>query len=91
MDTTTFSLTFSLAKSDPMGTLEAALATARRGGIDLVSLTFAEGSHGDTAAMRVRSDDADRLELFLVRLANLIDVSNLVCRCSQHMHMLQNS
>ncbi len=91
MDTTTFSLTFSIARCDPMGTLEAVLATARRGGIELVSLTFAEGSHTDTAAMRVRSDEADRLELFLLRLGNLFDVSNLVCRCSQHMHMLQES
>jgi acetolactate synthase small subunit len=78
MMATTFGLKFSIARCDPIGTLEAVLSTARRAGIALASVTFCEGQHAASATMRIRASDADRVELFLLRLARVIDVSDVV-------------
>jgi len=79
MNSPTLSLTFSIDSADPMATLEQVLATARRGGLCLASIAFTHGAHDASAAMRLRADDADRLDLFVLRLGNLIDVGDVIC------------
>ena len=67
-------LTVHLAGDDPLGAIEAVLATARRGGIDLLWMELAAGK----LALHLRAADAERLELFTARLDNLIGVGDLV-------------
>ena len=79
MNPTTLSLSFCIDHADPMSTLEAVLATARRGGLTLARLTFTEGPKVYQALIGVQADDPDQLGLFQLRLNNLLDISNVAC------------
>ncbi len=78
MASTTFALKFSIACCDSISTLEAVLSAARRGGLSLAAITFVEGPHHGCASMRIHCADEDRVDLFLHRLRQLLDVSNVV-------------
>lgn len=93
MDPTTLSLNFCVARNDPMSTLEAVLATARRGGLTLTGFTYTAGDDRHSAAIEVQADDANRLELFVLRLGNVIDISNVTAHGPASMvriHTLHN-
>lgn len=66
-------LTLHLAHDDPLGAIEAVLATARRGGVALPWMELA----ANTLALHATAADPDRLDLFAARLANLIGVDEL--------------
>jgi hypothetical protein len=66
-------LTVHLADDDPLGAIEAVLATARRGGIDLLRMELAAG----TLALHLCAADTERLDLFTARLDNLIGIADL--------------
>ena len=65
-------VTFSIDPGDALGTLEAVLAIARRGGLQLGALELR--SH---ARLELRAPDPDLLDLFLARLHNQIGVQEL--------------
>ena len=93
MDPTTLSLNFCVARDDPMSTLEAVLATARRGRLALASFTFTAGADRHSAVIEVQADEADRLDLFSLRLGNLIDISDVTAHVppsTARIHMLHN-
>lgn len=79
MNSPTLSLSFSVARHDTLGTLETVLSIARRGGLQLAGMTLHESRPFDVATMTLRADDSDRLDLFVRRLGNVIDVSNIHC------------
>lgn len=79
MNSPTLSLSFSVARHDTPGTLETVLSIARRGGLQLAGLTLHEGLPFDVATMTVRAADRERLDLFVLRLGNVIDVSDIDC------------
>lgn len=93
MNPTTLSLSFCIDHADPMSTLEAVLATARRGGLTLARLTFTEGPMVHQALIGVQANEPDQLELFLLRLNNLLDISKVACHRSPDIspfHVLHN-
>ena len=63
-------LTFAIDPQAAFDTLEAVLATARRGGLDLSSL-YIEAA---TAEMTVRTTEPDRFALFRARVDNLAGI-----------------
>ena len=67
-------LTFLLEPASTLDTLEAILATARRGGLQLDALRVQPEGADNAVHMRVRGPDADMLDLFTLRLHNLMDV-----------------
>lgn len=79
MNPASLSLTFAVDQDEPAGTLEAVLAIARRGGVTLASMDFADTGKQARASLRLTSDEPDRLDLFLTRLHNVIGVSQLAC------------
>lgn len=79
MTSATLSLTFAIDQDEPAGTLEMVLATARRGGVTLAGLNFTDIGRHARARLLLASDEADRLDLFLARLHNIIGVSSIAC------------
>jgi acetolactate synthase regulatory subunit len=77
MNSATLTTTFDIATDEPAGTLEAVLAIARRGGVQLAALHFAAAGHERRAILTLASDEPDRLDLFLTRLHNVIGVSGI--------------
>jgi len=71
-------LTFAIDQQYTLDTLEAVLAIARRGGLQLSALDLHSGEQDDRAAIELTAPDPDRLELFLARLRKLIGVSEIV-------------
>jgi len=65
-------------ETDGIGTLEAALAIARRTGAELRNLRAGCGSQGLEVWMRLSAHDADVLGLFQIRLQNLIGVADVI-------------
>lgn len=70
-------LTFLLEPAGTLDTLEAILATARRGGLTLGGLRLHRAGRDDLVYLRLRSDDADLLDLFTLRLNNIIGVHEI--------------
>jgi hypothetical protein len=64
--------------ADTIGTLESALATARRGGTELCNLRAGLGTHGLEVWMRLRAADADVLALCRTRLQNIVGIAALI-------------
>ncbi len=77
MDAMSLAIKFELTRCDPIGTLEAILSTARRGGLTLAAISYTEGVRHHSATMQIRAEDADRLSLFLLRLGKVITVRNV--------------
>lgn|GEM_PF-3251718 len=76
-------LRFSVSPADTLDTLEAALAIARRGGLQLAGIhvqapAACHANPGDEVLLQLRAADADRLELFLTRLRNLYCAQKIV-------------
>lgn len=65
-------------EADAIGTLEAALAIARRTGAELRNLRAGSGSHGLEVWMRLGAHDADVLALCQIRLQNLIGIADII-------------
>jgi hypothetical protein len=65
-------------ETDAIGTLEAALAVARRTGAELRNLRAGCGNLGLEVWMRLGAHDADVLALCRIRLQNLIGVADVV-------------
>jgi hypothetical protein len=65
-------VTFSIDPGDTLGTLEAVLAIARRGGLQLGTLELRS-----QARLELRAPDPDLLDLFLARLHKQIGVQEL--------------
>jgi hypothetical protein len=61
-------------EDDSIGTLEGALATARRVGAELRNLRAGLGTHGLEVWMRLAAADTDALALCRTRLQNLVGV-----------------
>jgi hypothetical protein len=79
MNSAALTLTFHISRDEPAATLEAVLAIARRGGVHLSAMRFADLVHDRHAILTLASDEPDRLDLFLARLHNLIGVSDINC------------
>ena len=75
MTLTLLPLTFCVEKECPIGTLEAVLATARRGGLHLVSLHVQQGDFTDMVAIELGATERHLLDLFYRRLENIVNVS----------------
>lgn len=68
------SLRFSIEADAALATLECALATVRRLGIELSSLRTSAGSGGMDVQMRLSAADDDALTLCRMRLHNLVGI-----------------
>jgi hypothetical protein len=64
-------------EDDAIGTLEGALATARRVGAELHNLRAGLGTHGLEVWMRLAAADADALALCRTRLQNLVGIVDI--------------
>lgn len=76
-------LRFSVSPADTLDTLEAALAIARRGGLQLAGMHVQAPAarHAvacDEVFLQLRASDADRLDLFLTRLRKLYCAEDIV-------------
>ena len=74
-------LRFSVPKTATLDTLEAVLAIARRGGLQLAALELDNRAADDTIFLNLRAPDADLLDLFMARLYNVIGISDI---CPMH-------
>jgi acetolactate synthase regulatory subunit len=73
----TSTLTFCTDKDTTIDTLEAVLATARRGGLQLARLQMhARGAH-DQVVLELIARDSDLLDLFVHRVRNLFGVYSI--------------
>lgn len=72
-------LTFLLEPDSSLHTLEAILATARRGGLQLGALRLHREGRDNAVYLRLCAADASLLELFSLRLDNIIGVHE-ICR-----------
>ncbi|QYF92084.1 hypothetical protein KY495_15045 [Massilia sp. PAMC28688] len=72
-------LTFLLEPDCTLDILEAVLATARRGGLHLGALRVHNKERNNAVHLRVRVGDPHLLDLFELRLNNIIGVHEL-CR-----------
>lgn len=70
-------LTFLLEPASTLDTLEAVLATARRGGLRLRRLRLDPNGNDDLVYIRLSADEPDLLDLFCTRLANIIGVHEI--------------
>ncbi|HYD79023.1 MAG TPA: hypothetical protein VEC06_04380 [Paucimonas sp.] len=71
------SLRFCIEADAALGTLEAALATARRGGLELRNLRAGLGTQGLEIWMRLTATDQDALALCRTRLHHIIGILDL--------------
>lgn len=72
-------LTFLLEPDNTLHALEAVLATARRGGLQLSALRLHRQGPDDAVFLRLHARDGDLLDLFFLRLDNIIGV-HAACR-----------
>ncbi|NHZ81512.1 hypothetical protein F2P44_19845 [Massilia sp. CCM 8695] len=70
-------LSFSVSKTATLDTLEAVLAIARRGGLQLAALALDSRAGDDTVFLNLRAPDADLLDLFMARLNNVIGITDI--------------
>jgi acetolactate synthase regulatory subunit len=72
-------LSFSVSAEHAFNTLEAVLAIARRGGLAMGQLELGRvtqaGTHG--VLLEVCADEPDRLDLFMLRLQGVFDITDL--------------
>lgn len=80
MNSATLSLSFSIGPDDPLGTLEMVLATARRGGVSLSNMHVRNTACSLHIGLLLNAPERERLELFALRLNNLIEVSHVNCQ-----------
>ena len=66
-----------LDKAHTFDLLEAILAIARRGGLQLGTLQLRARADADAAYFELRAADAELLELFMARLSNVIGVTQI--------------
>lgn len=79
MNPASLSLSFAVDQDQACGTLEAVLAIARRGGVTLARMDYADIGKHARASVRLTSEEPDRLDLFLTRLHNVIGISQVIC------------
>lgn len=77
MNNAHLTLTLDLESDDTLGTLETVLATARRGGLQLDHLQFTLAPQGAAVHLAVCAEESDRLDLFALRLDNLLGVRSV--------------
>lgn len=70
-------LTFSIDPQHTLDTMEAVLAIARRGGLQLGALQLGPRAQDGRAYLELQAPDPDLLDLFLARLHNLIGVADI--------------
>jgi acetolactate synthase regulatory subunit len=71
-------LRFSVPKRATLDTLEAVLAIARRGGLQLAALELdSSGADADTVFLQLRALESDLLDLFMTRLHNVIEIIDI--------------
>ncbi len=70
----TSTLTFCTDKDTTIDTLEAVLATARRGGLQLARLQMHARDAHDQVVLELIARDSDLLDLFVHRVRNLFGV-----------------
>jgi acetolactate synthase regulatory subunit len=70
-------LTFAVGKPQTLDALEAVLAIARRGNCQLASLQLRDGGGANRVALELLAPDPDLLDLFLTRLHNLFDITDI--------------
>ncbi|MDQ1833626.1 hypothetical protein [Massilia scottii] len=70
-------LSFSVPKTATLDTLEAVLAIARRGGLQLAALELDSRTSDDTIFLNLRAPDPDLLDLFMARLHNVIGIADI--------------
>ena len=70
-------LHFSIPNEDALNILEAVLAIARRGGLELGALRLHSGAHAAKVCLQVRASERELIDLFLARLHNVIGIEEL--------------
>ncbi|MFB9242525.1 hypothetical protein IV454_15555 [Massilia antarctica] len=70
-------LRFSVPRTTTLDTLEAVLAIARRGGLQLAALELDSRGADDTIFLKLRAADTDLLDLFMARLYNVIGITDI--------------
>ncbi len=70
-------LTFFVAKGHTLDALEAALAIARRGGLQLAGLQLHSRAQDDAVDLCLQAGEPDLLDLFLARLHNVIGIAGI--------------
>jgi acetolactate synthase regulatory subunit len=73
----TSTLTFCTDKDTTIDTLEAVLATARRGGLHLARLQMHARDPHDQVVLELIARDSDLLDLFVHRVRNLFGVYSI--------------
>lgn len=68
---------FSIDKARTLDTMEAVLAIARRGGLTLSRLQLHSRAGDDLALLELRASDPELLNLFVLRLSNVIGVADI--------------
>ncbi len=68
-------LTFTVDKAQTLDALEAALAIARRGGLQLTGLQLRSCEQGNAVDLCLHAGEAGLLELFVARLHNVIGIA----------------
>lgn len=70
-------LRFSVPKRATLDTLEAVLAIARRGGLQLAALELDSSAADDIVSLNLRASETDLLDLFMTRLHNVIEITEI--------------
>jgi hypothetical protein len=84
MNPTHLALTFSVDKPGTLDALEAVLAIARRGGLQLAALQLRSLPAHDSVFLDLRAGDPDLLDLFMARLQNVIGIDSVEKIYSQY-------
>lgn len=71
-------LTFFVDKGQTLDALEAALAIARRGGLQLASLQLRSRDADDAVDLCLQAGEPGLIDLFLARLHNVIGIADIV-------------
>jgi hypothetical protein len=77
MNTCHLPVHFCIEKDRTLDTMEAVLAIARRGGLTLGKLQLHSRGEDDLAMLELRASDPALLDLFLLRLSNLIGIADI--------------
>jgi acetolactate synthase regulatory subunit len=70
-------LSFKIEKDSTLDVMEAVLAIARRGGLQLGALQMRSHPQADAVFLELLAPEADLLALFLTRLRNVIGVHDI--------------
>jgi len=87
MNSAHLALTFCVDKPGTLDALEAVLAIARRGGLQLAALQLRSLPAQDSVFLDLQAPDPDLLDLFMARLHNVIGIDSVEKLYSKYTEM----